>query len=237
MANRHKQKGKRDNTTIVFITLLVLLLGVGVYSLVNVFTGSVDQSAQADQNKVVNLKVDKQATIGNANAPVKIVEFGDFRCPHCKVFHDEYYPQLKSYIDSGKVQFTFAPFQFMDPEPLVAGMAAKSVLAQNKDAFWKFYDAVYNNQVEYNQQPKGKAADYLVGLIKKHIPEVNADLVAQDLKSEKYKAQVEADNQYASSLGLHGVPAVYINGKMVTDVELGDFKAFKERLDKELGGK
>lgn len=232
MANRHKQKGKRDNTTIVFVTLLVLLLGIGVYSLVNVFTGSADQS-----EKVVDLQVEKQATIGSANAPVKIVEFGDFRCPHCKMFHDQYYTQLKSYIDSGKVQFTFAPFQFMDPEPLVAGMAAKSVLAQNKEAFWKFYDAVYNNQAEYNQQPEGKAAGYLVELIKKHIPEINADQVAQDLKSEKYKAEVEADNRYVTSLGLTGVPAVYINGKKVTDEELNNFQAFKDRLDKELGGK
>lgn len=232
MANRHKQKGKRDNTTIVFVTLLVLLLGIGVYSLVNVFTGSADKSV-----KVVDLKVEKQATIGSPNAPVKIVEFGDFRCPHCKMFHDEYYTQLKSYIDSGKVQFTFAPFQFMNPEPLVAGMVAKSVLAQNKDAFWKFYDAVYNNQEEYNQQSEGKAGDYLIGLIKKHIPEVNADQVAQDLKSEKYKAEVEADNQYVSSLGLTGVPAVYINGKLVSDAELNSFQEFKKRLDKELGGK
>ncbi|MDQ0416787.1 protein-disulfide isomerase [Croceifilum oryzae] len=236
MANRHKQKGKRDNTTIVFITLLVLFLGVGVYSLVNMFS-SEKKSDAVQSDKVVDLKVEKQASIGKADAPIKIVEIGDFRCPHCKMFHDQHYSQLKSYIDSGKVQFTFAPFQFMKPEPLVAGMAAKSVMAQNKDAFWKFYDAVYNNQVEYNKLAEGKATDFLVDLIKKNIPEVSADQVAKDIKSDKYKADVEADNKYVESLGISGVPVVYINGKMATDAEINNFQAFKARLDKELGGK
>ncbi|SDZ18540.1 thioredoxin domain-containing protein [Thermoactinomyces sp. DSM 45892] len=236
MANRHKQKGKRDNTTIVFITLLVLFLGVGVYSLVNMFnSGGKSDAVQPD--KVIDLKVEKQAKIGKADAPVKIVEIGDFRCPHCKLFHDQHYAQLKPYIDSGKVQFTFAPFQFMKPEPLVAGMAAKSVMAQNKEAFWKFYDAVYNNQVEYNKLPEGKAADFLVDLIKKNIPEVSAEQVAKDIKSDKYKADVEADNKYVESLGITGVPVVYINGKMATDAEINNVQAFKTRLDKELGGK
>ncbi|TCP62487.1 thioredoxin domain-containing protein [Baia soyae] len=236
MANRHKQKGKRDNTTVVFITLLVLFLGVGVYALVTMLNS--DKKSDAVQpDKVVDLKVEKQATIGKADAPIKIVEIGDFRCPHCKMFHDQHYKQLKSYIDSGKVQFTFAPFQFMKPEPLVAGMAAKSVMAQNKEAFWKFYDAVYNNQEEYNKQTEGKSADFLVDLIKKNIPEVNAEQVGKDIKSDKYKADVEADNKYVESLNISGVPVVYINGKMATDAEINDFQAFKARLDKELGGK
>lgn len=237
MANSHKKKGKRDFTTLVFITVLVVLLGFGGYSIVNMFKSNSTPSANNQTNdQPVSIKYEGKPTMGKSDAPIKIIEFGDYRCPHCKLFHDEFYPKLKKdYIDTGKVQFTFASFQFMDPDPLSPAMAAKSIIAQKPEAFWKFYDAVYMNQTELMQQPE--ASKFLVDLIRKNIPEVNADQVAKDLKEGKYKNEVIADNQYAQSLGLQGVPAVYINGKLATDQEISSYDLFKKRIDQELSGK
>jgi protein-disulfide isomerase len=87
-----------------------------------------------------------QPTIGQANAPIKMVEFGDFKCPKCKEFATLIYPQLKKdFIDTGKVQMSFMDFQIIGGS-MPAAIAAKSVFHQNKAAFLPYYDALYEAQ-------------------------------------------------------------------------------------------
>jgi protein-disulfide isomerase len=60
--------------------------------------------------------------LGNANAPVTLVEYASTTCPHCAEFHEEAWEQLKTnYIDTGRVRFVFREFPTPPPAIAVAG--------------------------------------------------------------------------------------------------------------------
>lgn len=208
-------------------TLLVVILGLGVFALIR-SAGSDVQNAGSD---VQNFSYAGQPGIGSPNAPVKLMEFGDFKCPACKAFHDTIYPQLKKdYIDTGKVQMFFSNYQFIGPDSITAGMAGEAIYKQNKDAFWKYYDAVYTNQKEESQI--WATPEFLIDLVKKHVPGVDATKLSQDLKNKTYQKEVEADNQLAKKSGVTSVPAIFVNGKQVEDSL--NYEAIKKAIDEEL---
>lgn len=202
------------------VTILVVLLGLGVFALI--------RSAGSD---VQNFSYAGQPAIGSPNAPVKLVEFGDFKCPACKAFHDTIYPQLKKdYIDTGKVQMFFTNYQFIGPDSITAGMAGEAIYKQNKDAFWKYYDAIYTYQKEESQI--WATPEFIIDLVKKHVPGVDATKLSQDLKNKTYQKEVEADNQLAKKSGVNSVPAIFVNGKQVEDSL--DYEAIKKAIDEGL---
>lgn len=74
-------------------------------------------------------------TVGDANAPIKIIEFASLTCSHCAHFHNDIYPALKSkYIDTGKVQIEFREFPLNDPA-LKAAIAARCLPAERYESF------------------------------------------------------------------------------------------------------
>ena len=75
--------------------------------------------------------------LGEASAPVTVVEYASFTCPHCAAFHDENFPKLKAeYIDTGKVRFIQRDVYF-DQVGLWAG-----VLERRTKAGWEVHDAL-----------------------------------------------------------------------------------------------
>jgi protein-disulfide isomerase len=227
MSNKHKKKSVSDRVgMITMVTVLLVFLGLGIFAVIQ----SITQSGEQAKEKV-NIKLDGQPVVGNPNAPIKLVEFGDFKCPTCKMFHDEIYPLLKKeYIDTGKVQMAFINYQFLGADSVTAGIAGESVYKQNPEAFWKFYDAIYKNQGD--EAKTWATPEFLTELVKKNIPEVNADQVSKDLKSKAYEKDVLADNQLAQTYKVDGVPTVFINGVMMDNAM--DYAALKKAIDAEL---
>jgi protein-disulfide isomerase len=229
MSAKKKKTSIFDMQTLTILTVL-LFVGLGIFAIFQ--SGTAEKKDSEKPASLNSVDYSKQPAIGNANAPVKLVEFGDFKCPACKAFHDMIWPVIKKeYIDTGKVQMVFVNYQFIGEDSVTAGIAGESVYKQNPDAFWKFYDAVYANQGPENK--KWATPEYLVGLIQKHIPEVNAAKVEQDLKNKTYEQEVLSDNKVAQQSGVDAVPAVFVNGKKVNGLDLAELKkAIDEELKK-----
>jgi protein-disulfide isomerase len=211
---------------ITLVTLLVLFAGLGVYSLVQS-----DGKPDAKTQTVQNMNYAGHPKLGSDSAPVKLMEFGDFKCPTCKMFHDFIFPQLKKeYIDTGKVQMFFTNLQFIGPDSVTAGEAGESVFHQKPEAFWAFYDAVYTHQGKETETWATPA--FLADLVKKYVPGVDVNRLQQDLKNKTYEAEVKKDGDYASSLNVTAVPAIFINGKKVENGM--DYQAIKQMIEQEL---
>ena len=93
----------------------------------------------------VDVTQGKFPILGNANAPVKIVEFADFQCPFCEQWFSQVEPQIiDKYVNTGKVSFQFQNYAFLGPDSNTAAEAAYCANDQGK--FWEDYRFMYKNQ-------------------------------------------------------------------------------------------
>ncbi|MBD1372812.1 DsbA family protein [Hazenella sp. IB182357] len=225
---RNKANKSKDLLQIIIlVTVLVGFIGVIAFAYLSKDSESVKQAE-------TQISYEGQPMIGDANAPVKVMEFGDYKCPSCKEFHDSIYPQLKKdYIDTGKVQFYFTNYQFLGEDSITAGIGGESVFKQNPSAFWKYYDVVYANQQD--KHTEWATPEFLTDLIKKNIPEVDAEQVKKDMENKTYLKDVEADNEMAVTNNIQRVPSIVINGKVL---ENGlDYENIKKVIEEELNQK
>ena len=84
--------------------------------------------------------------LGDENAPIEMIEYASFTCPHCARFHADVYPQLKAdYIDTGKVKFIYREVYF-DRFGLWGSMIARCA---GPDKFFPFANVLYEEQREW----------------------------------------------------------------------------------------
>jgi len=100
------------------------------------------KTQKTQETKKVSFKLsEKDARIGDKDAPVTIVEFSDYGCPFCQRFHEKTYPQIKEkYIDTGKVQYIFKhrPLTRLHPQAKKQAIFAQCVAKKEGDE--KFFE-------------------------------------------------------------------------------------------------
>lgn len=178
----------------------------------------------------VDVAIGHLPPLGNPNAKVKIVEFGDFRCPFCDRFFKEVEPQLKEYLDAGKAVFYFRHYQFLGPASVVAGNAAECANEQNK--FWAFHDYLYQNQ-----PPESDTSLYTTANLTKIAGKLglNTAQFSSCLASQKYSQKVEEDLTAGQQAGTTGTPTVFINGQKIVGAQ--PYANFKAIIDDALAKK
>jgi len=173
---------------------------------------------------------DKDASVGNENAKVTIVEFSDFQCPFCRSFFNGTYSELKKeYIDTGKARLVFRhyPLPFHDAARPSA-IAAECAGDQGK--FWQMHDKIF---AEQEKKGTGTVA-YGVAELKTWAAQIglNTGQFNTCLDSEKYGEKVDADTSAGSAYGVNGTPSFFINGKLLVGAQ--PFAQFKALIDAEL---
>ncbi len=142
------------------------------------------------------------ATVGPADARIKIVEFSDFQCPACRAAHPALEQLAKKY--PADVRWNFR--QFPLPQHDHAAKAAQCALwAQDQGKFWPLADAFFANQDKLDD----------AGLLKL-AKEVGLDgeaMLKSVASSDKYAERVEKDKQAGIDLAIGGTPSIFINGR------------------------
>ena len=98
----------------------------------------------SENNSEIEMSVKLQPMyIGNLEAPVTIIEYASFTCPHCATFHNEILPKLKKdYIKNGKVLLEYREVYFDGPG-LWAGLLAR---CQGDKKYFPMVDLIYKKQ-------------------------------------------------------------------------------------------
>lgn len=195
------------------------------------------QNQAPTANKKVNLDLSAAPSLGNPNAPVTIVEFGDFQCPFCERYFQSNQPQfISQYVNSGKARFVWVDYAFLGQESLWAAEAARCANDQGK--FWPYHDYLYNHQGSENSGTFTKAnlEKFAVTL------GLNSSQFNSCLSSDKYANLVQQETQQGSSAGVSGTPSTFINGYLVVDssgnsVGAAPFSTFQTIIDKDLNNK
>ncbi len=174
-------------------------------------------------------EVTQNNTMGNPNAPVHIIEYGDFQCPYCLKFWAETEPQLiEEYVNTGKVYFEYRSFPIIGPESAWAAEGAYCAGDQNK--FWEYHDTLFTNWTGENigDFTKEKLTQYaeVLGL---NMAEFEACL-----SEEKHKGAVEQDKAEAEANGVYATPTFFINGFKLEGSQ--PFSILKEYIEQALDG-
>lgn len=176
-------------------------------------TGGSEPTLDPDELQVVSVSADDDAVLGDANAPITIVEFSDFQCPYCEHFYNESLSSLKAdYIDTGKVKLVFRDFPLPSHgDASMAAQAAECVRHANgavsDENYFKMHDLLFENQSAWSGQ--ADAEDVVKSLAKDGL---NVDITAC-LDNEEMKSEVEADYTAGRGYGVSGTPTFFINGK------------------------
>ena len=148
-------------------------------------------------------------TLGPANAPVKLEEFGDFECPPCGLFHPILEQMRAEFGD--KIQLTFREFPLVPAHQhaLAAASAAEAAALQGK--FWEMHNLLYEHQndwkKEFDVRPVFEGYAKQIGLdVERYNRDVASDLVAR---------RITQDGARGHSLGVKGTPTVFMNGREV----------------------
>ena len=155
----------------------------------------------------------RDVVLGDSNAPVSLIEYGDYQCPFCGRFFSQVEPSLRDqYIKTGKVKMVYRNFQFLGAESIAAGAAAECAKDQGK--FWAFHDALYAAEIKDGQENNGNLnKDLFVKLADGTGMDVPAFTSCYD--SNKYVAQIEKDKDSAGAIGVNATPMTYVNGTLI----------------------
>tara|TARA_R110002126_G_scaffold291778_1_gene457834 strand:- start:39297 stop:40112 length:816 start_codon:yes stop_codon:yes gene_type:complete len=185
-------------------------------------TASVDREAITSATKAVDLPksdgdVDmaevlkpgpmEEMFLGDADAPVKIVEYMSMTCPHCANFHNNTFKQIiKDYADTGKVQFIVREFPF-DPRATGAIMLARC--APN-DRFFPMVEVLMQQQSNWARAEDARTALFDISKLAGFTQEsFEACLTNQKLVDDVNAVRTKG----AEEFGVSSTPTFLINGK------------------------
>ena len=205
----------------MIISAAVAVIGLGAYFVTSPSQNSVTPfdplgAANAQEVTDVDTSTITDMTQGNADAPVTVIEYASYTCPHCARFHSGPYKQLKAdYIDTGKINFVYREVYF-DRYGLWASMIARC--AGTPEAFFAMSDIIYERQSEWARAKEPAAiVDELrkIGLL----AGLDAEVMESCLQdSNKARTLVAWYQENATEDGVDSTPTFVINGKKYSNM-------------------
>ncbi len=158
------------------------------------------------------IQIKDAPVLGDAKATVTLVEFSDFECPVCRSLHDVLRGMLPNYP---QVRIVFKDFPLdMHPWARTAALAGRCAYQQDPTAFWKVYDAIYDQQeVISASNAWSKMMDFATqaGL--------NPDGFKACMASAEAGAAVDASRANGQQLEVNSTPTVFVNGRRLVGAD------------------
>ena len=139
---------------------------------------------------------------GNVNAPIELVEYGDYQCPHC----GHAYPIVKSIQKKmgNKLKFVFRNFPLAESHPNAVNAAVASEAAAMQNKFWEMHDHLFEFQSRLDDESLIKYAAQL---------KLNVEQFENDFEKPELIKKVDADFESGVRSGVNGTPSFFINGE------------------------
>ncbi|WP_265569904.1 thioredoxin domain-containing protein [Sphingomicrobium nitratireducens] len=205
-----------------------------------------------DWSEIVSKTADGGYLMGNPNAPVKLVEYASFTCPHCAEFEESgMKPLVDTYVKSGRVSFEFRNY-VRDPVDVTASLLAR---CGADSSFFPIGEALFANQRDWF----GKAADYLNAnraAVQAMAPADQFKTIAEQSGLKQFVAQrgvspakadacladeaavqklIEMNNIATTDHEVNGTPTFILNGTTLP-VEASQWPGLEPKLKAVVGG-
>jgi protein-disulfide isomerase len=194
---------------VIGIAFVVLLLGHAFEKPATQIPGTSFTVTPAQGNMTqasVNFLVDNTSPIlGSKDAPITMIEFGDYQCFYCNKFYHTIEPDIvKNYINTGKVRMVFKDFVIIGQDSVNAAHAAHC--AQEQGKFWEYHDALYDNWAGENT---GWASSNNLTSFATKVG-LNGTQFSNCMSQSRYLPMIQGSMSDAKGLGLTGTPDFFI---------------------------
>ena len=145
--------------------------------------------------------------LGDPKAPITLIEYASFTCPHCAYFHTQILPEIKKkWIDTGKVKLIYRDF----PLDQVAAKAAQIAECAGNERYFGVIDLIFRNQPQWATQ-----SDPIADLSKPlRIAGMGENEIKACLANDAKANEVVADLRGGETLGVSSTPSLFINGQL-----------------------
>jgi protein-disulfide isomerase len=143
---------------------------------------------------------------GSAAAPIELVEYGDYQCPHCGAA----YPIVKAIQKQmgDKLKFVFRNFPLAEEHPDATNAAIATEAAAGQGKFWEMHDVLLEHQNKLDKTSLIRYAEKIGLDVKKF---------ALDFDGDDIQDKVASDFESGVRSGVNGTPTFFINGKKYND--------------------
>jgi protein-disulfide isomerase len=148
----------------------------------------------------------KGLVLGDAKAPVRVVEFADLQCPFCRDYTLSTMPDIvKRYVRPGDVRMEFRSLAFIGADSVRAARVAQAAAQQGK--LWNFVDLAYRNQGKENS---GWATDALLRRLAGAVPGLDADRAFAARNGTAVTGALKAADTLATASGVQSTPTFLV---------------------------
>lgn len=166
-----------------------------------------------------DINIDGAPFLGEVTAPVTVVAFSDFECPHCAKMGPVFEELLDKYPASIKIVFKNFPLKI---HPLAAPAAKAALAAQQQGKFWQYHDLLFANRTKLTPE---SFVDFAAKL------GLDVARFKKDMAGWGVRMQLEQDMLDGRKAGVDGTPTVFVNGRLVKN---NSFAALAKVIGEEL---
>jgi protein-disulfide isomerase len=170
--------------------------------------------------------------LGDPDAPITLVEFGDYQCHYCNVFFETTEKDIiKNYVETGKVKIIFKDYNIIGEDSVKASQGAHC--ANDQGMFWEYHDTLYSHWTGENN---GWASSENLTIFAQQIG-LNMDIWSECMVEGSHSQIILKSNEDARALELTGTPAFFVinsEGQVSKLFGAQPFEAFKKTFDSQL---
>jgi len=182
--------------------LIPIVIGIIAGLIVVISTAD---SSNSDILTISKLSENGSPIMGDPNAPITILEWGDYQCTFCYKFHQNTLDVIKEeFIKTGKVKVIFKDFPLNGPDSKLASEA--SYCAHEQDKYWKYHDELYENWA-------GERTGWITReALSKFAESINLDMEKFNkcLDENKYKNKINSIYEFGNEIGIDATPSFLV---------------------------
>ncbi len=204
--------------------IIGIIIGLGL-------TTNLEKSSEASSILNKENLIQGSTMLGNPNAKITIVEFGDYQCTFCYKFHDETMKKInQEYIKTANVNFIYKDFPLNGEQSILASEA--SYCAQKQNKFWEYHDTLYNN---WGGENTGWITENVLQGFARDVG-LNLDEFSQCLENSEYRQKVLDNEQFAREIGINATPSflIFNDSELYRIIGAQPFDKFEQAFE-ELG--
>ena len=208
----------------IYFLAIPIIIGIviGIGLTLNLESTSNDSSILNKENLMQGTTI-----LGNPDAKITIVEFGDYQCTFCYKFHDETMKKIdQAYIKAENVNFVYRDFPLNGPQSILASEA--SYCAQKQNKFWEYHNTLYDNWGGENTGWITK--NVLIGFA--NDIKLDLDSFSQCLENSEFKQKVLDNEQFAREIGIDATPSflIFNDSELYRIIGAQPFEKFEQAL-------